>query len=205
MNDCFCTPFYQKRLTNTFKKVIDQNLKLILNKISGIMRKNKLIFVILALIFMGCNDEEKDFAEQYDELMKENDRIEQVHNNFKNSRDELIQNHQEVMRQMETMEFEDSTIVLAMAQHEVILKKHEGILAGHEEMLQGHKELKQNFGNLSTDQIKAQIIEMENVQERIKQDQNTMRQEHERLIEDHQKIRGNLREDTMDITFRSRA
>lgn len=168
------------------------------------MSINKLIFVLLALVLVGCNDEEKDFAEQYDELMKENDRIEQVHTNFKNSREELIKSHQEIMQQMETMEIEDSTILEDMAQHEVILKKHEGMLAGHEEMLQGHKELKQNFGNLSTDQIKAQIIEMKNVQERIKQDQSTMKREHDLLIEDHQNIRGNLRENTMDITFQSR-
>lgn len=169
------------------------------------MKKSNLVIFLLALVIIGCNDEEKDFAEQYDELMKENDRIEQVHRNFQNSREELIRNHQEVMKQMETMAIEDSTIIEDMAQHDVILKKHEGMLAGHEQMLQGHKELKQNFGNLSTDQIKAQIIEMENVQERIKQDQNTMREEHDRLIEDHQKIRGNLRENTMDITFHSRA
>lgn len=169
------------------------------------MSINKLIFVLLALVLIGCNDEEKDFAEQYDELMKENDRIEQVHTNFKNSREELIKSHQEVMQQMEAMEIEDSTILEDMAQHEVILKKHEGMLAGHEEMLQGHKELKQNFGNLSTDQIKAQINEMKNVQERIKQDQSTMKREHDLLIEDHQDIRGNLREDTLDITFISRA
>lgn len=46
---------------------------------------------------------------------------------------------------------------------------------------------------------------MENVQERIKQDQSTMKREHELLIEDHQKIRGNLRENTVDSTFISRA
>lgn len=169
------------------------------------MKKNRLILVLLALVLVGCNDEEKDFADQYDELMKENDRIEQVHNNFKNSREELIQNHQEVMQQMESIEIEDSTVLENMAQHEVILKKHEGMLAGHEEILKGHRELKQNFGNLSTDQIKAQIIEMENVQKRIKQDQSAMKREHELLIEDHQQIREKFRKNKMDITFNSRA
>lgn len=73
---------------------------------------------------MGCNVEEKGFAEQYDGLIKENDRIEQVHSNFKNSREELIQNHQEVMQQMESMEIEDSTNIMECR-------------PGHEKMLQG--------------------------------------------------------------------
>lgn len=165
------------------------------------MKSFKFIFIVFAVALISCNNEEKDFAQQYDELMKENDRIEQVHRKFLNSREDLIKNHQEVMQQMETMAIEDSTLIEDMARHEVILKKHEGILAGHEQMLQGHKELKQNFGNLSTDQIKAQIIEMENVQGTIKNDQDNMRQEHDLLIQEHQNIRGNLRENSLDITL----
>lgn len=156
------------------------------------MKKIILILSIVAGVVLGCNDDKSSFTEEYDQLMTQNDSIEQVHNQFRDTHHQMLLEHDELAQQLESTEVEDSTVFEDMAQHEVILKKHEALLAGHGELIQGHEELKNNFGNLSTDEMRVQISEMKNNHDKIQSDQKEMRDEHDQLMKEHANLRDQI-------------
>lgn len=152
------------------------------------MKKIGIVFMLVAAVFIGCNDDKKTFTEQYDNLIQESDSLEQVHMKFEEANKEMANNHQDLMQRMDSIQIQDSTFVTKMVEHDVILKRHESLLAGHQKLIEGHKELRSNFGNLSTEEMQAQISVMQDNHAKIKEDHNNMRKDHDRLIQEHENL-----------------
>ncbi|WP_373519558.1 hypothetical protein [Pricia sp.] len=153
------------------------------------MKKLVILLFTTALVAVGCDDKKKDLSAQFDTLMKENDSVETVHQEFEEIHKEMMAEHQRFTQELEGMEVQDSTILEDVAKHEVILKNHDAIIESHGEIIEGHKDLKADFDQMSDVEMEAQIKEMKEGHDEMMSEHATMEEEHDMMMNEHQAMR----------------
>lgn len=154
------------------------------------------VLITVACIAIGCDDGKKKFGAKFDRLMAQNDSIEKMRSEFKNMHAEMIKGHDDLMKIMENTSIEDSSIMAGMAKHTVIFNRHDAMIKGHDAIMEGQRELKEKFtsGELAAVEMEAQIEEMIVGQKKVMKEFNEMKDEHTRILAEHDIIKGYLQQ-----------
>jgi chromosome segregation ATPase len=157
------------------------------------MRTILMILFVAAFAMTSCENDRQKLSDSFDKLQKESDSLFQNHNALKSHHEMHIASHVSVIERMSGLKLKDSTWMEKLAKQEAVLKSHEAEFQKVEQLFAGHNELKSNFPNLSTEEKQAQIDVMSDDLDEIKEIQNNLKSDHQKLDEELSGIEGEIR------------
>lgn len=145
------------------------------------MKNILMIFVVAAIAMTSCDNDRQNLSDSFDKLQRESDSLQQNHNALKSHHEMHSASHASVNERMTGVALEDSSWLETLSNHKVVLKSHEAEFQKVEQLFEGHRELKTNFGSLNTDEKQAQVDAMSNDLDEIRDIQNSLKSDHDRL------------------------
>lgn len=145
------------------------------------MKNILMILVVAAVALTSCDNDKQKLSDSFDKLQRESDSLLQNHNALKSHHERHSASHASISERMTGVALEDSSWLETLSNHKVVLKGHEAEFQKVEQLFEGHRELRNSFGSLSTEEKQAQIDAMSNDHDEIKDIQNTLSSDHERL------------------------
>ncbi|WP_179345648.1 hypothetical protein [Winogradskyella ursingii] len=156
------------------------------------MKKLSILLSITALIFLGCNNEKKELKAEYDAFVKKSDSIHMAHNEFEDRHDKMLSEHQKFSEQLASMEVKDSTVMEDLRKFGLMIERHDAIIKSHREIIDAHKNNPPNFDEISTLEFNDKVEEMRDWHDRVMNDHDLMKDEHEKMQVTYRNIKENL-------------